>query len=470
MAVSLEIRSIARPKGTIVRKKGNKYVVIKRTSKRKGKGVYPVDIGKVGEIVNGKFIEIHSKPRRKKQIDILDYGEVALCNKCGNDLLEDLCKFWDINDSKRLYVIALLRSSYGNIKNKALSFRYDTSVASFFYPDVHLSEQAISSFLERIGQAYSTICEYMRSRVESFSEGNLVIDGMLKDYNAKESTLSKFSRKARTKGSKDISLLYAFDPKTGEPIAVKPYPGNMLDQTAVTEFVEEYCFKKGTLIMDKGFYNESLFSKIDQMKDFTYLIPLKQNSKLIAKYSMDNPIEKLTGYEDDIIFFKKAETSNGYLYSFRSPKLAYEQEVGYAEHSKEKFDQEKYSEKKSLFGLIVFKSKENMEPLTVYRAYSQRWTIETFFSMYKNILERETVNVHGDYRVYATEFINFLSSVITSRVKHLIVNTGVSKEYSMHMVFEMLSSSKYVRTDADGKFKMSQRLKYVEEMMDKLGV
>ena len=41
---------------------------------------------------------------------------------------------------------------------------------------------------------------------------NIVVDGMQKDYNSQDGYMSEFSRKARTKGSKDLSLLYAFNP------------------------------------------------------------------------------------------------------------------------------------------------------------------------------------------------------------------------------------------------------------------
>ena len=67
---------------------GSRFVVIKRTSKRVGKRVIPVDLGMVGEIINGKFVE---KARQKnKSIDIKDYGEVSLCNKFGEDLFREL--------------------------------------------------------------------------------------------------------------------------------------------------------------------------------------------------------------------------------------------------------------------------------------------------------------------------------------------------------------------------------------------
>lgn len=97
---------------------------------------------------------------------------------------------------------------------------------------------------------------------------------------------------------------------------------------------------------------------------------------------------------------------------------------------------EKYVEKKSLFGLVVFKSKGNLDPLTIYLAYSLRWQIEVMFNHYKNIIDRDTVNVHTDYRVYATELINFLSVVISTRIKNEIVKKELNrgkKRYFLHM-------------------------------------
>ena len=205
MPIPKEILAVKRPSSTVVKARGERFVVIKRTSKRKGGRVVPVDLGMVGEIIDGRFVERVIK-RKKKAIDIKDYGEVTLCNKMGCDLLQELANVWDIGDAKRL-----LRAAFGDVKNGELQLHYATSFASEYYPGVHLSEQAVSSFLVETGQAYSLISEFMRIRVGKFAGKNIVIDGMLKDYNSKESSLSEFSRKGAKKGSKDISLLYAFD-------------------------------------------------------------------------------------------------------------------------------------------------------------------------------------------------------------------------------------------------------------------
>ena len=68
-----------------------------------------------------------------------------------------------------------------------------------------------------------------------------------------------------------------------------------------------------------------------------------------------------------------------------------------------------------------------MLPDTTYFCYKNRWNIEPMFALEKNTLNLNTVNVHGDYRLYASEFINFLSSIIGCRIRKLF-NTTVLRE------------------------------------------
>jgi len=72
-------------------------------------------------------------------------------------------------------------------------------------------------------------------------------------------------------------------------------------------------------------------------------------------------------------------------------------------------------------------------------------TLGTAFDHYKNIVDRDEVNVHTDYRTYATELINFLTIIITMRVKKKLKKTGLSKNYSQKQIFRYLSKYKKVR-------------------------
>lgn len=58
-------------------------------------------------------------------------------------------------------------------------------------------------------------------------------------------------------------------------------------------------------------------------------------------------------------------------------------------------------------------------------AYESVLDIERLFDMYKNIIDLDTVNVHGDHRLCTIEFINYLSTIITARVRRTISNSEI---------------------------------------------
>ena len=86
------------------------------------------------------------------------------------------------------------------------------------------------------------------------------------------------------------------------------------------------------------------------------------------------------------------------------------------------------------------------------------------------LIPNSRINVHTDYRVYATELINFLSVIITTRVKNEIVKKELNKKYSYKQIFRMLSKYKKVRTDKDGLWEDVTKLKYIEELTKNLDV
>ena len=122
MPIPAEILAVKRPVNTRVKKSGERYLVIKRTCQRKNGKNIPIELGTIGEIINGKYVEIRKEPRKNKNgskvIEIKDYGEIALCDKAGKDLLNDLKEIYDAADAVRLYVLALLRASQHDIRNR----------------------------------------------------------------------------------------------------------------------------------------------------------------------------------------------------------------------------------------------------------------------------------------------------------------------------------------------------------------
>ena len=489
MPIPEEILAVERPKSTRVKKSGDRYLVIKRTSKRVGDRTVPIELGTIGEIVDGKYVSIREQPRKKtNQVDIKDYGEFALCNKAAGNLLDELKAVYNDSDAVRLYVIALIRAMDPDIKNRDIQFSYETSYISEIYKNVHLSENTVSAFLESIGKRYNFITKFMCNRVETAAGKSLILDGTLKNNNSETNTFSEYSRKGKVKGSKDVSILYAYDPDSKEPIAARPYPGNMLDQTALEDFSDSFNIEKGIMVLDKGFYSKGNLEFLKSKDTLTYILPLKNNLKLVTENNMtDDIISPLDGYADATVFFKKEKINdNCYLYAFRDPKMAGDQEIGYVMQNKKKgtFSEEKLLSKRKEFGVIVFESKSDLDPLNVYIAYAGRWEIETMFNLYKEIMDLDTVNVQGDYRIYATEFINYLTVIISSRVKKLLSSTVIEKKkqgkktvdvfvtdkYSFKQVYRYLSKSKMVRVGDSQKWVKNQTVKYIDELSKAIGV
>jgi len=94
--------------------------------------------------------------------------------------------------------------------------------------------------------------------------------------------------------------------------------------------------------------------------------------------------------------YKKEKMTNGkWLYAFCDPHPAFEQECAYVNSAakKEKYDSKRYEELKSRFGLVVFQSKSDLDPLIIYMAYLGRWEMETMFDH-----ERAVVNFRGRHK------------------------------------------------------------------------
>ena len=129
MPIPADILAVERPKSTRVLYSFGRYLVVKRTSKRVNGRTVPVDLGTIGEIKDGKYVEIRKEPRRGKHdrvADIKDYGEVALCDKVGNSILDNLKVIYDEPDARRIYVLALLRAAYPDIRNREIQLEDET--------------------------------------------------------------------------------------------------------------------------------------------------------------------------------------------------------------------------------------------------------------------------------------------------------------------------------------------------------
>lgn len=470
-----EILDIPRPKGTKVKKSGNNYYVVKRTSiyvdgKRK-----PVEIGTVGKIIDGAYVPYEEVKKARSSLsftdcDIKTWGSVEYFDRLSKPIYDDLLSVFDNGDATRIYVMALLRAIFGNIVNRDMKFKYDTSFLSEKYKNIPLSEKAISNYLDLLGKNYNRLVEFSKNKINKLNiETKIAIDGMLKDCQCKTSDFTKWSRKCKTKGTQDISIIVAYDIKSGEPIAHKIYPGNMLDKTAFEDFLKTFPSDKYFCLADKGFNDTLSKEKIVAMNS-NYIIPLKRND-VIAKECIKE-IKHILDVKDDNVLYGTLVKDNKYYYAFRN---IYDEEIekkAYLANAlkNDRFSNDNYNKKLDVFGTIIFESNKELTPLEVYSAYEERWNIEVNFNFYKNIIMLDKVSVQDDTSIIGSEFINFISSIISCKVKKDLKEKGISKDYSYKQTLSYLNEMKQIKNPSDNTWIHCKTLKYISELAEKLGL
>ena len=472
MPIPKEILAVERPKNTVVMvygKNKDKYAVKKRIGcRRVGKRNVPVNGPTIGHIIDGAYVP--TKRLVTCDADLRDWANVAYCDSLFKDIIEELCLQYDRKDAVRIYVISILRVCYPGIKDRELGDRYAESMLGESYPDVALSKNTVSEFMERLGKNISRIVAFMKERTGKVSMGHhLLVDGTLKSDGSTVNSLSDFSRKAKKKGSKDISVLYAFDLERKEPVCAMCYPGNMLDVTAYSDFVGKCGIKKGIIVADKGFPSSAAAEHFAANPELHYLNPVKRNSRLAARHSMYEYSGVLEGHEGILYRKDSVEGKGKFLYSFRDQRRASKEEADFLRRNADGYDDSEFRKKQRKFGTVVLECDLDMEPKEIYDAYSRRWEIETVMRYYKQACEFDETRVHSDYSVYGSEFVSFLSSLLTYRILNNAEKKKVLENYTYGQMMERLRRAKKIRIDGSG-FRLIRVNPSTEKLLCDLGI
>ncbi len=461
MPIPKEILAVERPRNTIVYAYGkdkDKYAVKERVGCRYvGGRRVPVTGGTIGHIVGGKYVEANAAPPVGfSTIDMKEWADVTLCDTVFSDLLDELLMFYDRRDALKLYAISILRVCNPGIKDCELKEAYDTSFLSERYPGVALSKNTVCKFLNDVGKACSRVEAFMRNRAAAIGMGHhLLVDGTLKSDESRVNTLSDFSRKARTRGTRDISVLFAFDLERMEPVCSKCFPGNMLDITAYKAFIADNGIKRGVIVTDKGMPSKAAAAEFDGNEDLHYINPVKRNAKVVETYGLREYDGILRGREG--VLYKKTKCKNiaKWLYSFRDAGRASSEERDYLKNAGKKstYVYANLAKKQKSFGTIVLESDLDLPPETVYKAYGSRWEIEVVMRFYKSACEFDETRVHDDYSVIGTEFCDFLSTVLTFRLIRRFDEERLLEDNTYKRLMSILRRAKKVRSE-DGAWRL----------------
>ena len=234
-------------------------------------------------------------------------------------------------------------------------------------------------------------------------------------------------------------------------ICSKVYGGNIIDATAYRNFLQENKITRGVIIGDKGFPQKEAAGIFNDNTDLGWVSLMKRSDRRIATYNMLDYEGRLPIADRDILY-KKAKGRGCWLYSFRNRKLANKEEADFYDHHQDsRFDMELLNRKLDSFGTCVFECNQDLDPLTVYNMYSERWLIEEYFRLYKYFLDFDTTDVHIDASVYGRNFVNFISATMTSRLVKKLEDSGLLEKRTFKSVMaELAKARKILVSEEDG--------------------
>ncbi len=477
----------------------------------------------IGHIFDGRFVPLHEATASSGP-DMLSYGAVAFAYSLSSDILSDLMDIYPIKDACTIMAIAMLRVIRPSITAERMTTHYRRTFVCHYYPGLALSANTICSFQQKIGQDGKRRREFYQKRASSVMEDHhIAIDGTLKQDSSTVNDLSAFSYKARTKGCWEVSVLYAYDIEEMEPVCAEVFPGNSIDAGSYAAFIrisykartkgcwevsvlyaydieemEPVCaevfpgnsidagsyaafirnndIRQGIIVSDKGFPPSQIKKELEERPALHFLTPIRRNDVRIVNNDMLSFEGVLSGIDDHVVYKKQQIQGGRYLYAYRSSRKAAAEEAAYLSRRKKQkdFQSAKYEKKQSTFGVIVFESDKDLDPRIAYMCYEDRWLLELVFKQYKSDECLDRTGMQGDFSLLGSEFINFVSTVLTSRMLRKARQAGLLEKMSYGQLLEDLSSAWRMvegpeEASTDDKYWV-HTLNYVFEELEALGL
>lgn len=447
MSVPESIRKVPRPVNTVVQDMGHdgpkRYAVRERKAVRyvTGGNPQPVNGATVGYIIEGRYVPLTQKTAEDGP-DSLSYGGAALAYSVCGDIVSDLLAVYPPNDAYSVIALALLKVNRPHISGDRMGSAYRSSFISLYYPGAALSKNSVSDLYRKLGEDGKKRMAFFERRIKAVEKSHhIAVDGMLKQDTSKVNDLSAFSYKARMRGCEEISILYAYDIEKREPICAQVFPGNSIDAVSYRSFIRDNKITKGIIVNDKGFPPNNIRTELEENKDLHYLTPVRRNDARISSRNLLS-FEGVLNVGDHMVQFRKDNVSGSmFLYAFRDPVLAAAEERTFLESARRKggYDQEVYSKKRDRFGLVVYESDLDMTPDAAYSCYAERWKLELVFKAYKNDDCLDRTAVHGDFSIHGSEFVNFISTLITCRILSKAKTAGIFEDMTYGDMMEDLN-------------------------------
>lgn len=429
-SVPEEIRAL-KPKGTEVKKIHGNYYVYKHYNVKGADGIWHKKSGPcIGAIKPGIGFIPNDTKNQKEETTTLEYGQYAVAFSNSQGTLSDLKEIFNSQDAYQIYIYALILAVNGSTPMKNIKKYFIQSWLSIRFPSLKLGEAALGTLLDTLGRQQGNVNQFQEKQLMNCSS-KLAVDGHVIRSCSKGNDLAAFGNKYGLLKATQINLLTVLDVNTHKPVASKMYRGNAPDKSSVKDLIDNHHFTGKLFIVDKGFYSAGNLRLFSQGGNH-YIIPIPIHSSAYKQVTKDMDFEKRfiyrSGKTKTTIEYREFLMSDGQtrIFVYRDINRNAAECESYERHLRQKlkgFSREEYDMVKEFFGTIVLQtSQPNATAQEVYGDYKGRWSIETYYDFFKNVIDFNAIGLSDYYKMEGFTFIMLIASMIQYEIGFACAN------------------------------------------------
>lgn len=479
MAIPETIKQF-RPTGTEIQEHSGHYYVYKvkavydpltKKSKRKSEGC-------IGQIYEGIGFVSNSKKRDSSQNIVKEYGATAFLCAQSLDVRDALVRIFG-KDGLRIYVLAILKL-LTNTTHKNMDIAYERSYISAMLPEVHISKNTLSDFLEKLGLKRYEIVEFLKEFGPK-AGSNIVFDGSSFCSGSTRNPYVNYGYNPNKPDASQIRLIYGFNIDSNLPIYFNVIPGNITDKMAFVGCLKESGFKNCSVILDNDFFSRSDLKYMSE-EGLSFVMPLTTNLKVVKNFDLG----RLDKEHMHFLYHKRVikcclvtdEYLDGYsVYAYFDQDRRRELLGNYYRRNniKESFltekQQQQIDEDTKYFGVtfLVSNGIEGLwKPELIFRQYKKRWNIEEMFDTHKNTLGFTMKYEASGSSQNGWAFIEFLSLLIYMKTETSLTNNSLTKGLSVSDA--LLRFAAVVKCKINGTWEIWNLDSKTKKLLDSLSV
>lgn len=376
-----------------------------------------------------------SETKNKKNISVKEYGASKMLLDVSNEVVDSLHKIFP-KHAMTIFTLAQNRLMHrAPLKN--MEFYYEESYISEVYPNIDLSKNVLTSFMNELGSQREEITAFLRD----FTVGSehIVFDTTHIISNSKNANINQYGYNPEHSFDPQLNLFYMFSVDKQMPVYYRIFPGNISGMSALRLCAKESGLKDCIAIGDKGFSCEKNITLLEET-GLKFILPLRRDSSYInydrlKSNDYNSAYDGHFFYKDRVVFYyEKIIDEKKKLTVFCDEKMKAEEKNTYLkciEKNIEGYCIDKFSSKQTSFGTmsIVTNIKE-MSAAKIYESYKSRMEIETLFDTYKNLLKADRTYMQTDNSFHSWAFINHIATMMYYKLFNILKEHNMLNKYS----------------------------------------